>query len=77
MTDAIMSRFDLFFIVTDDRDIDKDELIARHILNVHCNIQDSNEQLESNDNFLRTVIEIAKKINPQMTRESAQMLADC
>jgi len=72
-----MSRFDLFFIITDDKDLEKDELIARHILNVHTNIENSNQLLEENDNFLRNVIEIAKKINPQMTKESAKMLADC
>jgi len=77
MSDAIMSRFDLFFIVTDDSDIEKDEMIARHILNVHTNIEESAMHLDSNDKFLRTAIEIAKMIQPQFTKESAKLCADC
>jgi len=49
MSDAIMSRFDLFFILTDDRNIDIDREIAKHILNVHCQIEEISEQLNNNE----------------------------
>ena len=32
---TILSRFDLIFIVKDERSMDRDKMIARHVLNVH------------------------------------------
>mmetsp|Transcript_33326 Transcript_33326/g.28197 ORF Transcript_33326/g.28197 Transcript_33326/m.28197 type:complete len:80 (-) Transcript_33326:240-479(-) len=79
MTDAIMSRFDLFFIVTDDVDLENDDRIARHILNVHTNIGNSEmaKSLREGDELLRTAIEISKMIQPKMTPEAARMMSDC
>ena len=34
---TILSRFDLIFIVKDERSMDRDKQIARHVLNVHKN----------------------------------------
>jgi len=77
MSDAIMSRFDLFYILTDDRNIDIDREIAKHILNVHCQIEEISEQLNNNEKYLSEVIKLAKKIKPQFTKESAEMLVNC
>ena len=32
---TILSRFDLIFIVKDERSLERDKMIARHVLNVH------------------------------------------
>jgi len=79
MTDAIMSRFDLFFIVTDDVDLENDDRIARHILNVHTNMgnQEMTQSLKETDELLRSAIEIAKMVQPRMTPEAARMMSDC
>jgi len=79
MTDAIMSRFDLFFIVTDDVDLENDDRIARHILNVHTNMgnQEMAQSLKETDELLRSAIEIAKMVQPHMTPEAARMMSDC
>lgn len=79
MTDAIMSRFDLFFIVTDDVDLENDDRIARHILNVHTNMAsaDMARNLLETDELLRTSIEVAKMVQPRMTPEAARMMSDC
>ena len=34
---TILSRFDLIFIVKDERSMERDKQIARHVLNVHKN----------------------------------------
>lgn len=34
---TILSRFDLIFIVKDERSMDRDKMIASHVLNVHKN----------------------------------------
>ena len=34
---TILSRFDLIFIVKDERSMDRDKMIANHVLNVHKN----------------------------------------
>jgi len=79
MTDAIMSRFDLFFIVTDDVDLEQDDRIARHILNVHTNMGNVEmaQNLMETDELLRTSIEISKMVQPRMTPEAARMMSDC
>lgn len=35
MQSTILSRFDLIFIVKDERSADRDKMIARHVLDVH------------------------------------------
>ena len=35
MQTTILSRFDLIFIVKDERSMDRDKRIAQHVLNVH------------------------------------------
>ena len=37
MQTTILSRFDLIFIVKDERSMDRDKMIAQHVLNVHKN----------------------------------------
>ena len=37
MQTTILSRFDLIFIVKDERSMDRDRMIAQHVLNVHKN----------------------------------------
>lgn len=74
-----MSRFDLFFIVTDDVDLEQDDRIARHILNVHTNMGNVEmaQNLMETDELLRTSIEISKMVQPRMTPEAARMMSDC
>lgn len=40
---TILSRFDMIFIVKDEHDENRDKTIARHVMNVHMNIQNEDQ----------------------------------
>jgi DNA replication licensing factor MCM6 len=71
----IMSRFDIFFIIFDEKNDDEDYQIANHIVNMHrlkdeaCNPDFKMEQVQTYIKFCRT-------INPQFTKESALILKE-
>ena len=51
---TILSRFDLIFIVKDERSMDRDKMIARHVLEVHrtAGMQQDNGEQERKVNFV-------------------------
>ena len=71
----IMSRFDLFFVIFDEKRDDEDYQIAHHIVNMHRLREDSLHPVFSTEN-LQTYIKFCRTIKPKFTREAANMLKD-
>lgn len=70
-----MSRFDLFFVIFDEKNDDEDYQIAHHIVNMHRLKEDSLHPEFSTDN-LQTYIKFCRTIKPKFNRESANMLKE-
>ena len=71
----IMSRFDLFFVIFDEKRDDEDFQIAHHIVNMHRLREDSLHP-EFSTEALQTYIKFCRTIKPRFTRESANMLKE-
>eukprot|EP00124_Ichthyophonus_hoferi_P002955 Ihof_evm2s228 gene=Ihof_evmTU2s228 len=73
MSSAIMSRFDLFFIVTDDCDQVEDYNIARHIVSYHQKKNDAIKPVYSKAD-MQLYIKYCRTLNPVLTKESEELL---
>eukprot|EP01025_Chloroclados_australasicus_P048079 TRINITY_DN5433_c0_g1_i2.p1 TRINITY_DN5433_c0_g1~~TRINITY_DN5433_c0_g1_i2.p1 ORF type:complete len:622 (+),score=80.83 TRINITY_DN5433_c0_g1_i2:253-1866(+) len=79
---TILSRFDLIFIVKDERNKERDELIARHVLQLHqkSGVEDQSqfnmdEENQDGANFLKRYIQYAKSTcHPVLSEEAAELL---
>lgn len=71
----IMSRFDLFFILVDDCNEIIDYAIARKILDLHSNIEDTVEQAYTREEVLRYVM-FARQFKPTISEEAGVVLAE-
>lgn len=71
----IMSRFDLFFVIFDEKNDEDDYHIARHIVNMH-RLQDRALQPDFSMEQLQTYIKVCKTLKPQFTADSATILRD-
>lgn len=69
----IMSRFDLFFILVDECNEVVDYAIARKIVDLHCNIEDSIDCVYKKEEVLQ-YITFAKKFKPAINKESGDLL---
>jgi len=75
---TMLSRFDLIFIVKDEKSFNRDLEIARHVVGVHrrageTTVMDSNDSAK--DNFLKRYIEYCKhKCSPRLTEAASQIL---
>lgn len=69
----IMSRFDLFFILVDECNEVVDYAIARKIVDLHSNIENTVEQVYEREDVLRYVT-FAKQFKPIITPEAAELL---
>ena len=72
----ILSRFDLFFVVLDDCNVEADSKVAQHILNVH-RCEEAAVKPPFSTEQMRRYIRLARTIDPQMTAESQRVLVDC
>ena len=70
---SLISRFDLIFTILDDTDIDKDVVVAKHVMSARRRTSDSIERPLSID-FMRKYITYAKSINPVLTDETEEYL---
>lgn len=68
-----MSRFDLFFVVCDEANPQADEHLSNFIINMH-RLKDTAVAPKYDMKTLKKYISIARKIKPQLTHESAQLL---
>jgi DNA replication licensing factor MCM6 len=66
----LMSRFDLFFVIFDEKNDEEDYAIAKHIVNLH-RLQDSALHPEFTTEQLQTYIKVCRAIKPQFTHEAA------
>ncbi len=71
----IMSRFDLFFVIFDEKRDDEDFQIATHIVSMHRLKEDSLHP-EFSTEEMQTYIKFARTIKPRFTQESAHMLKE-
>jgi DNA replication licensing factor MCM7 len=72
---ALLSRFDLIFILLDKSETEKDLAMARHIGQVHKmkkTVEDSKRLFKPD--FLRTYIAMSKEYNPTISQELHEML---
>lgn len=69
----IMSRFDLFFIITDDVNEDLDRKIARQIINVHMGKEVTTKAIFS-QHELKTYITFAKRLTPVLKDDAVDAI---
>ena len=67
---ALISRFDLIFVLKDIPTKKRDDLIASHILKSHKNSNEVKREIDKN--FIRKYIAYAKKINPILSDEAIE-----
>jgi DNA replication licensing factor MCM6 len=71
----IMSRFDLFFVIFDEKRDDEDFEIATHIVNMH-RLKEESLRPDFTTEQMQTYIKFARTIKPRFTQESAHMLKE-
>jgi len=76
---AIMSRFDLFFVILDECSPVVDESIARHIVGVHKEggLEKSSNNVPFTREQIQRYIQFARSISPIITPEAAPVLVEC
>ncbi len=68
---SLLSRFDLIFLLLDEADKEKDELMAKHIGFVHKNLRHPEMYGETFGNeFMRNYISEAKRYNPTLDQKA-------
>jgi DNA replication licensing factor MCM6 len=75
----ILSRFDLFFVVLDECNLETDRMVANHILQVHrCNkSQQTAVKPPFSTEQMRRYIKFVRTINPRLTLESQRVMIEC
>lgn len=71
----IMSRFDIFFVIFDEKNDDEDFHIAQHIVNMHRLMDDALKPDFSMEQ-VQTYIKFCRTIKPQFTQESGLILKE-
>jgi DNA replication licensing factor MCM6 len=61
-----MSRFDLFFVITDDKKEEDDFRVAQHIVNMHRLQDDALDPVYSTED-LQTYIKVCRTLKPVFT----------
>jgi DNA replication licensing factor MCM6 len=75
MSDPIMSRFDLFYVILDESDELIDFNIARHIVHLHQRLELPEVPIFSTK-MLQIYIRFARSISPQLTVEAKKVLVE-
>jgi len=70
-----MSRFDIFFVIFDEKNDDEDFHIAQHIVNMH-RLKDEAVNPDFKMEELQTYIKFCRTINPQFSPEAAMVLKE-
>lgn len=80
MTAPIMSRFDLFFVISDENNETTDARVAEHILKMHQEYEQVDSGIVSNADFsmeqLQKYISFARTFNPIITQEAKLKLCE-
>lgn len=72
----IMSRFDLFFVIVDEKDEYNDFKIAKHIVELHMQTNETvfTDEIDQKDFF--TFIKFAKTLKPKLTKAASEALRE-
>ena len=70
----IMSRFDLFFVIRDEKDANKDLAVANHIIEMHRMEGRKHNSEHFTKEQLQNFIRITRQLRPQFMKESAAIL---
>ena len=70
-----MSRFDIFFVIFDEKNDDEDFHIAQHIVNMH-RLKDDAINPDFKMEEMQTYIKFCRTINPQFNQEAAMVLKE-
>jgi len=71
----IMSRFDIFFVIFDEKNDDEDFFIAQHIVNMH-RLRDGALNPDFSMEEVQTFIKFCRVLKPQFNQESAKLLKE-
>ncbi|MFZ8791476.1 MAG: minichromosome maintenance protein MCM [Thermosphaera aggregans] len=72
---TILSRFDLIFVIQDIPNKERDRLLAKHILEVHSDIEKARQHIDPQ--LLKKYVSYARRyIRPQLTLEAKKLLED-
>jgi replicative DNA helicase Mcm len=72
---TILSRFDLIFVIQDIPNKERDRLLAKHILEVHSDIEKARPHIDPQ--LLKKYVSYARRyIRPQLTPEAKKLLED-
>jgi len=71
----IMSRFDLFFILVDECNEVTDYAIARRIIELHCNAEETIERVYSIEEIQRYLL-FARQFKPRLNKEAGEYLVE-
>ncbi|MFW5704287.1 MAG: minichromosome maintenance protein MCM [Nanoarchaeota archaeon] len=71
---ALISRFDLIFVLRDTPDKKKDDLIASHILQTHKDIEKSTAEISSD--FMKKYLAFSRRVQPVLTQEAIEKIKD-
>lgn len=74
LPESIMTRFDLIFVVLDKNDVSTDSLISDHVIKMHSNFVNLEE--ESRIGGFKEFIYNCKKSKPVLSREASQMIVE-
>lgn len=66
----IMSRFDLFFVIFDEKNDEQDYEIANHLVNMH-RLKERSINPDFNTEDLQVYIKFGRTIKPKFSKESA------
>ena len=73
---ALLSRFDLIFVLLDEADKERDISLARHIGGVHKLRRGTNESAVFSPDFLRSYIAMSKAFTPTISEELHAILVN-
>ncbi|KAH3731971.1 dna replication licensing factor mcm6 [Pelomyxa schiedti] len=73
---ALLSRFDLCFIVVDECNPETDRMIAEHVLNTHQRSASALDSAPFSPQQLQTYIRYSKTIKPQIPNESVERFTE-
>lgn len=76
ITPAIMSRFDLFFVIRDECEESMDRAIASHIVGVHQNKEFQLQHAIYSPEDIKLYISYARTVKPQLTPEAKKLLIE-
>ncbi|KAK7104511.1 DNA replication licensing factor mcm5-A-like [Littorina saxatilis] len=75
---TILSRFDMIFIVKDEHDEQRDMTLAKHVMNVHLNAQQTLDETTEGEiplnTFKKYIAFIRNKCGPRLSPEAAEKL---